>query len=52
MITENGIKYNVDIVNGQKTGYFLDQKYNRLAIRKISKGRRVLDCFIIQVHLL
>lgn len=45
MITENGIKYNVDIVNGQKTGYFLDQKYNRLAIRNISKGRRVLDCF-------
>ncbi len=44
-IIENAIKYRVDVVNGQKTGYFLDQKYNRLAIRKISKGRRVLDCF-------
>lgn len=44
-ITENGIKYAVDYVNGQKTGYFLDQKYNRMAIRKIAKGRRVLDCF-------
>jgi len=44
-ITENGIKYNVDFENGQKTGYFLDQKYNRLAISKISKGRNVLDCF-------
>lgn len=44
-ITENGIKYDVDYVNGQKTGFFLDQKYNRLAVRKIAKGRRVLDCF-------
>ena len=44
-ITENGIKYAVDYINGQKTGFFLDQKYNRLAIRKIAKGRRVLDCF-------
>lgn len=44
-ITENGIKYAVDYVNGQKTGFFLDQKYNRMAIRKIAKGRKVLDCF-------
>ncbi len=44
-ITENGVKYDVDYINGQKTGFFLDQKYNRLAVRKISKGRRVLDCF-------
>ena len=44
-ISENGIKYTVDYVNGQKTGFFLDQKYNRLAIRKIAKGRKVLDCF-------
>lgn len=44
-ICENGILYNVDYINGQKTGFFLDQKYNRMAIRKIAKGRRVLDCF-------
>ncbi len=44
-INENGIVYNVDYINGQKTGFFLDQKYNRLAIRKIAKGRKVLDCF-------
>lgn len=44
-IKENGILYNVDYVNGQKTGFFLDQKYNRLAIRKIAKRRNVLDCF-------
>ena len=44
-ITENGIVYGVDYINGQKTGFFLDQKYNRAAIRKIAKGRRVLDCF-------
>ena len=44
-ITENGIRYEVDYVNGQKTGFFLDQKYNRAAIRKIAAGRRVLDCF-------
>lgn len=43
-IIENGIKYIVDFENGQKTGFFLDQKYNRLAIRKIAKGRKVLDC--------
>lgn len=45
LITENGIKYLVDVVNGQKTGFFLDQKYNRLAIQKLCKGKRVLDCF-------
>ncbi len=44
-ITENGIRYNVDFENGQKTGFFLDQKYNRLAVSKLAKGRRVLDCF-------
>lgn len=45
IIEENGIKYNVDFENGQKTGFFLDQKYNRLALSKIAKGRKVLDCF-------
>lgn len=45
VICENGIKYNVNYADGQKTGFFLDQKYNRLAIRRIAKGRRVLDCF-------
>lgn len=44
-ITENGIEYLVDVENGQKTGFFLDQKYNRLAVRRIAKGRSVLDCF-------
>ncbi|MCQ2476365.1 MAG: class I SAM-dependent rRNA methyltransferase [Clostridia bacterium] len=44
-ITENGIRYTVDFENGQKTGFFLDQKYNRLAISKIAKGKKVLDCF-------
>jgi len=45
VITENGVRYNVDYINGQKTGFFLDQKYNRLAVRKIAAGKRVLDCF-------
>lgn len=45
IITENGIRYDVDYVNGQKTGFFLDQKYNRQAAAKLAKGRRVLDCF-------
>ncbi|MBR3382382.1 MAG: class I SAM-dependent rRNA methyltransferase [Clostridia bacterium] len=45
IITENGIKYDVDYINGQKTGFFLDQKYNRLAVRRIARGMRVLDCF-------
>ena len=44
-ITENGIRYAVDYVNGQKTGFFLDQKYNRRAVAKIARGKRVLDCF-------
>lgn len=44
-ICENGVKYTVDVENGQKTGFFLDQKYNRLAIQKIASGKRVLDCF-------
>ncbi len=44
-ICENGVKYEVDVENGQKTGFFLDQKYNRLAAAKIAKGKRVLDCF-------
>ncbi|WP_303691241.1 class I SAM-dependent rRNA methyltransferase [Megamonas hypermegale] len=45
VITENGIKYNVDVENGQKTGFFLDQKYNRRAVAHLAKGRKVLDCF-------
>ncbi len=44
-IIENGVHYMVDVVNGQKTGFFLDQKYNRLAMQRICKGKRVLDCF-------
>lgn len=44
-IEENGVKYLVDVKDGQKTGFFLDQKYNRLAIQKLCKGARVLDCF-------
>ena len=44
-ITENGVRYQVDYINGQKTGFFLDQKYNRQAIRTIANGKRVLDCF-------
>ncbi len=44
-ITENGIEYLVDFENGQKTGFFLDQKYNRLAVSRLAEGRRVLDCF-------
>ncbi len=44
-ICENGIFYQVDVENGQKTGFFLDQKYNRLAIARLAKGKRVLDCF-------
>ncbi|MGN0319662.1 MAG: class I SAM-dependent rRNA methyltransferase [Lachnospira sp.] len=44
-IVENGVHYMIDVVNGQKTGFFLDQKYNRLAMQKLCKGKRVLDCF-------
>lgn len=44
-IEENGVRYIVDVQDGQKTGFFLDQKYNRASIRPICKGARVLDCF-------
>lgn len=44
-ITENEIRYSVDYAHGQKTGFFLDQKYNRLAVGRIASGRTVLDCF-------
>lgn len=44
-IAENGVKYYVDVQDGQKTGFFLDQKYNRAAIRPLCKGAKVLDCF-------
>ncbi len=44
-IEENGVRYIVDVENGQKTGFFLDQKYNRLAIQRLCKGADVLDCF-------
>lgn len=44
-IIENGVKYIVDVEDGQKTGFFLDQKNNRAAIHQISKGKKVLDCF-------
>lgn len=44
-ITENGVKYYVNVKEGQKTGFFLDQKYNRKAIRKLCKDAKVLDCF-------
>ena len=45
IIEENGLKMAVDVKNGQKTGYFLDQKENRFAIRRYAKGGKVLDCF-------
>ena len=44
-IVENGVRYIVDVKDGQKTGFFLDQKYNRLAIQRLCRGARVLDCF-------
>ena len=44
-IVKNGVHYMVDVANGQKTGFFLDQKYNRLAMQRICKGKKVLDCF-------
>ena len=44
-IVENGIRYQVDVAEGQKTGFFLDQKYNRLAIQPLARGGRALDCF-------
>ena len=45
VITENGIKYYVDVENGQKTGYFLDQKRNRERVGRLVEGKKVLDCF-------
>ena len=45
LATENGLKFNLDLENSQKTGFFLDQKYNRRAVRQLAQGRRVLDCF-------
>ncbi len=45
VIIENGIKYDVDYIDGQKTGFFLDQKYNRQAAARLARGKRVLDCF-------
>ena len=45
LIRENGVEYEVDFENGQKTGFFLDQKYNRRAAAKLARGKRVLDCF-------
>ncbi len=45
MAQENGIIYDLDIENSQKTGFFLDQKYNRRAVRELAQGKRVLDCF-------
>lgn len=44
-IVENGVRYYVDVKDGQKTGFFLDQKYNRQAVRKLCRGAKVLDCF-------
>lgn len=44
-IVENGVRYLVDVKDGQKTGFFLDQKYNRLAIQRLCKDAKVLDCF-------
>ena len=44
-IVENGVHYTVDVENGQKTGFFLDQKYNRMEIQKLARGKSVLDCF-------
>lgn len=45
LITENGVRYSIDYINGQKTGFFLDQKFNRLAAASIAQGKTVLDCF-------
>jgi len=45
VVYENGLAFNLDLENSQKTGFFLDQKYNRRAVRDLARGRRVLDCF-------
>ncbi|HKK87789.1 MAG TPA: class I SAM-dependent rRNA methyltransferase [Saprospiraceae bacterium] len=44
-VLENGLKYHVDVVEGQKTGFFLDQRDNRMLLRRLSKGKKVLNCF-------
>ena len=44
-MTENGVRYGVDVENGQKTGFFLDQKYNRQAVKRLAQDKYVLDCF-------
>ena len=44
-IVENGVRYTVDVENGQKTGFFLDQRFNRQAVARLAQGRTVLDCF-------
>ena len=45
VVRENGLRFDLDLENSQKTGFFLDQKYNRRAVRELASGRRVLDCF-------
>ncbi len=45
VVTENGLCYHLDLANSQKTGFFLDQKYNRRAVAELAWNRRVLDCF-------
>lgn len=45
VVRENGLRFDLDLENSQKTGFFLDQKYNRRAVRELAAGRRVLDCF-------
>lgn len=45
VVAENGVRYQIDFENSQKTGFFLDQKYNRRAVARLAAGRRVLDCF-------
>lgn len=45
VVQENGLSFDLDLENSQKTGFFLDQKYNRRAVRELARGRRVLDCF-------
>ena len=45
VVQENGLSFDLDLENSQKTGFFLDQKYHRRAVRELARGRRVLDCF-------
>jgi len=44
-LVEGGLRYRVDVANGQKTGFFLDQRYNRARVRSLARGRDALDCF-------